>query len=72
MTNYDELKDKYLSKPKNKKLYDIEILKLKIDETIDELAKTKSAKERETLFIRLDKSVLDIKEHCFNGTCCRV
>ncbi len=72
MTNYDELKEKYLSKSKNRKLYEIELLKLQLDETINELAKTKSSKVRENLFIKLDKNILDIKEHCFSSVSCNV
>ena len=64
MTNYDKLRAEYLAKPINRKLYEIETAKLELVETIDRLAKVKSSKEREALFVSIDYSVLAIKEHC--------
>lgn len=64
MTNYDKLRTEYLAKPVNRKLYEIETAKLKLVETIDRLAKAKSSKEREPLFVSIDYSVLAIKEYC--------
>lgn len=43
MTNYDQLRAKYLSKPENRKLYEIEMTKLEFIETIERLTKATSA-----------------------------
>ena len=67
MTNYDQLRAKYLSKPENRKLYEIEMTKLELIETIERLTKATSATsatERAPLFLALDHSVMAIKEKC--------
>ena len=64
MTNYDQLKAKYLSKPENRKLYEIEMTKLELIETIERLTKATCATERAPLFLALDHSVMAIKEKC--------
>jgi len=43
MTNYDQLRAKYLSKPENRKLYEIAMTKLEFIETIERLTKATSA-----------------------------
>jgi hypothetical protein len=68
MTNYDQLKTKYLSKSENRKLYEIEMTKLELIETIERLTKATSATEREPLFLAIDHSVLALKEKCYTAS----
>jgi hypothetical protein len=68
MTNYNQLKTKYLSKSENRKLYEIEMTKLELIETIERLTKATSATEREPLFLAIDHSVLALKEKCHTAS----
>jgi hypothetical protein len=70
MTNYDQLKTRYLSNSKNRKLYEIEMTKLELIETIERLTKATSETEREQLFLAIDQNVLTIKEKCHTAFGC--